>query len=171
LITASGSVAIAIALGTALAAYGRGRWGFLAALAGVGFVATLIALSGRVAATWWAVAAFGAEYSVFILGRSSIDVWAPIVGTGLLVLAELVLWSVRARAFVRSEAGVSARQLVDLGAACLGSLAVGWLVVAVADVSRPRGLELTIMGVVAASATLVLVLALARRLPPRPVSG
>jgi hypothetical protein len=165
-ITAAGAVAIAVALGSLPAAYGDTRQSVLVALAGIAVVATLIALFGKNWATWWAVVALGAEYALFIVGRDRVDVRAPIVGAGLLVLAELIHWSVRARASERNEAGTSGRQLVDLGSLWLGSLAAGSFVVAVRDVGNPGSLGLTVAGVVACGATLGLVLMLARRTKP-----
>lgn len=171
MITAACALAIAIVLGTLPAAYGGTRQGLLAAFAGIGVVATLIALSGRTGVTWWAVLALGVEYAIFVIGRNGIDVRAPIVGAGLLVLAELIHLSLRARALVRDEAGMSGHRLVDLGALWLGSLAAGSLVVAVGDVGSPGSLGLTIVGVVASGATLMLVLTLARRPPTKLASN
>lgn len=158
-------------LGALPAAYGGTAQGLLAALASMGVVATLIALFGRARITWWAVVALGAEYAIFIVGRESIDVRAPIVGASLLVLAELIHWSLRARTLLRDEARTSDRQLVDLGALWLGSLAVGALAIAVGDLGNPGSIGLTVAGVVASGATLVLILMLARRPPARLASN
>ena len=171
MITAACALAIAIVLGTLPVAYGGTRQGLLAAFAGIGVVATLIALFGRTGATWWGVFALGAEYAILFVGRDSIDVRAPIVGAALFILAELVHWSLRARAFVPSEAGISGRRLADLGALWLGSLAAASLVVALGDAGNPGSLGLTVAGVVASAATLVLVLMLARRPPTRLASN
>jgi hypothetical protein len=167
-ITAACSLAIVVVLGTLPALYGGSRQGLLAALAGVAVVATVIALVGRASASWWAVAALGAEYAAFVFGRETVDVRAPIMGAGLLVVTELIDWSLRARTSVRNETGSSARMVADLGALWLGSLALGSLIVALGNVGRGN-LGLTVLGVVASGATLGLVLILARRPSDRPV--
>jgi hypothetical protein len=169
-ITAAGALAIAVVLGLLPAAFGAERIGLLAALGGIAVITTLIALAGNVAAIWWSIATLGAEYAIFVFGREPIDVRAPIVGAGLIALAELVQWSLRARVSVSDEIGMSVRQLVDLAALWLGSLALGSLVLAVGDLGGQGGLELTIAGVIASGGTLGLVLVLSRR-HPRSVSN
>jgi hypothetical protein len=163
--TAAGALAIAGILAALPVVYGGDRRRILAAFAVAGIIATVSGLAGKVAATWWAVAILGAEYAVFVLGRSTVDVRAPVVGAGLLVLAELAQWSLRARVSVRSDTGMGTRQLVDIGVLWLGSLALGSLVVAVGDVGGPGGLGLVVAGIVACSATLGLVFSLTRRRP------
>ncbi|MDP9331675.1 MAG: hypothetical protein M3P11_13710 [Actinomycetota bacterium] len=169
MITAAAAIAIAVVLGTLPAVNGGNRQSALVVFSVIGVAATLIALSGRTPATRWAVTALGSEYAVSIFGRDTIDVRAPIVGAGLLVLAELIHWSIRAQTSVGNEAGMGGRQLVDLGALWLGSLALGSFVVALGDLGGRGGLGLTIAGVVASAATLGLVLVLAWR--PRKVDG
>ena len=164
-VTAAGALAIACVLGALPAAYGGDRQRVLAVLAATGIVATLSALAGKTAATWWAVAVLGAEYGVFLFGRDAVDVRAPIVGGGLLVLAELVRWSLGARSSVGYETGMSVRHLVGLGMLWLGSLAIGTLVVAAGALGVRGGLVLAIIGVFASAATLGLVFVLANRHP------
>jgi hypothetical protein len=143
------------------AAYGGDRQSVLVVLAATGFVASLSALAGRTAATWWAVVALGAEYAVFVFGRDAVDIRAPLVGAALLVLAELVQWSLEARSPVRNDTGMSERRLVDLGVLWLGSLALGSLVVAAGAIRVRGGLVLTIVGVVGSITILGLIVLLA----------
>jgi hypothetical protein len=164
-VTAVGALATACVLGVLPAASGGDRRRILAILAATGIIATLSALAGKTAATWWAVAVFGAEYGVFLFGRDTVDVRAPIVGAGLLVLAELIHWSLRARSSVGNETGMSARHLANLGALCLGSLAFGSVIVAAGVIAVPGGLMLATVGVVGSSATLGLIVVLASRRP------
>jgi hypothetical protein len=109
--------------------------GFLAALTVIGVV-TVITLAGRSAATWWAVAALGTEYAVFLFGRHT-DFRAP---------TELVHWSLKARSSVRIETGMNLRH-IDLGMPWLSSLALGLLIVAAGAIGVHGGLPLAIVGV------------------------
>jgi hypothetical protein len=112
----------------------------------------VITLAGRSAATWWAVAALGTEYAVFLFGRHT-DVRAPIVGAGLLALAELIHWSLRARSSARIETGMNLRH-IDLGVPWLSSLALGLLIVVAGAISVHGGLPLAIAGVLGSDAVL-----------------
>ena len=142
---------------------GGDRLGAVTALAVAAVAATLIALSGYVRATWWAVALFGSEYAVSLYGRATIDLRASILAAALLALAELIQWSARARSSVGNENGEGVARLYELGALCFGSIALGALVLSVAGASRSGGLELTVIGLVASVSVLGLVLALAIR--------
>jgi len=165
-ITAGGALAIAGTLGILPAAYGGERRPVLVVLGAIGLVAALIALVGGVTATWWCVVALGSEYAVFIFGRDALDVRAPLVGGGLLVLSELIQWSRQTRSPVW-EAWTSRRHLVDLAMLWPGSLVVGSIVLGTAALGGPGGLLLAIVGAIASGAILGLVLALARRHPAR----
>jgi len=60
--------------------------GFLAALTVIGVAATVITLAGRPAATWWAVAAPGTEYAVFLFGDMDVP---DLPGAALEALGQL----------------------------------------------------------------------------------
>lgn len=157
-----GASSVALALAALPLAGAGDRWWVLVALAVAGILAAAVALAWRVAATWWAVAAFSAEYVGSLVGRNGVDARAPVVGAGLLALAELILWSHDLRSPAAIESEIVRRRLVGLGALVLCSLLVGSLVLGGSFGGNGR-IELEIAGVVAACAILGLIVALARR--------
>jgi hypothetical protein len=161
-------VAAVIALAPMTAAGGdRFLW---VAVAAAGIPLTLIACTGRPAAAKWAVVALGAGYAVSLIGRSGIDARAPLVGAGLFLLTELIHWSVGARSSAPSGRS-DQRRIVDLALFALGAAVIGAIVLAAGSVGLRGGLELAIVGVVAAIAILGVVLSAARRAGPSRSSG
>ena len=125
LATAAGALGLAavLAIVSALGSSDRAAW--LWGFGAVGVIATLVALAGWAGATWWGVVALGAQFTVLHIGRGAVDVGAAFVATGLLVLAELVMWSLDARSRVVNEAEVAHRRLIQLGLLSLGTLMLG----------------------------------------------
>lgn len=160
LVVAAAAVAIATVLGALPAVFGGDRQRLLITLAIVGVGATLLALSGFVAFTWWAVASLGAEYTVFILGRQAVDFRAPIVGGSLFALAELIQW----RDGDRPTGETRVRRLADLGMMSFASVGVGTLVL-VAGMGGPGSIVVTVVGLVASVAMLALIVVLAIKAP------
>ena len=154
------AVAAVIALAPATAANG-GQLTFVA-VAVLGVPLTLIACAGRPAASSWAVVALGAGYAGSLLGRGGIDPRAPLIGAGLLVLSELIHWSLRARSFA-PPGWTDERRLVDLAMVGLGSAAIGAIVVAAASVSIRGGVALAVVGVLVSIGILGVIFLVARR--------
>jgi hypothetical protein len=162
IVTAAGAVAVAAFISLAPAtAGGGGRLAFVA-LAALGVPLTLIACTGRPAAAPWAVVALGAGYAVSLLGRGGVDPRAPIIGAGLLVLSELIHWSLRARSSA-PPGWTDQRGLVDLALFGLGSVTLGAIVVAAGSVSIRDGVTVAVVGVLASIAILGVIVFAARR--------
>ena len=159
LTTAAAAFVVAASLAIAPAAAGGDRAGLLWLLAAAGLIAAVAALAGLTSATWWALVAFGVEYTVLRIGRGPVDVRAVYVAIGLFVFAELTMWSLDARSPVLEEADSVRRCLVALGLMSLITLFLGSLIVAVARLGRSTGVALTVVGV---GATVAIMLVIAR---------
>ena len=140
------------------------------AVAAAGIPSTLIACTGRPAAATWAIVVLGAGYAGSLVGRTGVDARAPLIGAGLFVLGELIQWSVGARSSAPSGRS-DQRRILDLALFALGAAVIGATVLAAGSVGLRGGLELAIVGVVAAIAILGVVLFAARRAAPSWSSG
>ena len=140
-----------------VAAPGGGRW--FVALSAMGVPLTLIACTGRRPAATWAVVALGAGYAGSLLGRE-IDQRAALIAGGLLVLSELIDWSLRARSAPPSGWS-DRRRLVELGIFGFGSIAIGAIAMMAGSVGVVGGVALAIVGVLASTAILGLILLVA----------
>jgi hypothetical protein len=95
-------------------------------------------------------------------GPSHADPWIPLHAAGFLFVAELAWWSIEPRVAAWSDVAVTVRRVLVVVCACFlgGLLSAVVLVAAGAGVGGGVGLEL--VGVVAATAALVLVAVVAR---------
>jgi hypothetical protein len=110
-----------------------------------------------------------AEHVVVVLGRGDrVDVAAPLVGAGVLLYAELACWAQEARPAVRDEPAVTRVRVAVLAASLAGALGLGALVLLATGLPAGGGLTRLAVGVVAATLTLGLVAAVARRTSTRP---
>lgn len=110
----------------------------------------------------WALGALGAEYAVSLfVGGGGADA-APLVGAGLLLLGELVAWSISLRTRMREEPPVLLLRLWTLVLAVVASLAVGAMLVALASTDVGGGLAWTVVGTAAAVGAVLLVTRAAR---------
>ena len=157
LATAAGALALAAVLAVVSALGSSDRAGWLWAFGVVGVLTTLVALAGWAGATWWGVVALGAEYTVLHIGRGAVDVGAAFVATGLVVLAELVSWSLDARSRVVNEAEVTERRVTQLGLLALGTLVLGSSLVAVGTHTREAAFARTVAGVLCSIGILAVV--------------
>jgi hypothetical protein len=157
LATAATALGLATALAIVSALGSSDRAGWLWGFGAIGVLATLVALAGWAGATWWGVVALGAEYTVLHIGRGAVDVGAAFVATGLLVLAELVMWSLDARSRVVIEAEVTERRVIRLGLLSLGTLMLGSSLVAAGTLTRGAAFARTVAGVVCSIAVLAVV--------------
>jgi hypothetical protein len=109
-----------------------------------------------------------AEHAVVLLGRGDrIDAAAPLVGAGLLVYAELACWAQEARPAVRDEPAVTRARVAVLAASVAGALGLGAVLLLAAGLPGGDGLTRLAVGVVAATLSLGLVAAVARRTSTR----
>jgi hypothetical protein len=97
----------------------------------------------------------------------SVDARSPLLAAGLLLTVELGYWSIEARQPLRVDAGEDLRRLGFVLALTLGALAVGAILLAVADLARTGGLAVDLLGAAAAVGALLVVVLFARR-PARP---
>lgn len=133
-------------------------------------VLALVVLAGSLAVgstdgIAWTLALLAGAYAAALAARGadSVDPAAPLVGAGVLVLAELAFWSLERRGPGYEEARVLARRIAVLGALALLSLALGAFLVVVTAAPLGGGLAWDAVGVAAAAATLAIVARLARR--------
>ena len=93
----------------------------------------------------------------------AIDAAAPLVGAGLLAVAELAYWSIELRGPGREERRLLARRAAAVVGLALASLLLGAVVVTLTAVPLGGGVVWDAVGVAAAAAALTLILRLARR--------
>jgi hypothetical protein len=104
---------------------------------------------------------------VLLLRGGRVDAAAPLVGAGLLLYAELACWAQERRPAVRDEPAVTRARVAVLVASVAGALGLGAVVLLAAGVPAGGGLTRLAVGVVAATLTLSLVAAVARRTATR----
>lgn len=106
----------------------------------------------------WALGVLGAEYaiSLFVAGGGRADA-APLVGAGLVLLGELVSWSLALRTRMRTERPVFLLHVWTLVLAVVASLAAGAMLVALAASDVGGGLAWTGIGTAAAVGAVLLV--------------
>jgi hypothetical protein len=135
----------------------------VAALVGLGLVATSVALVTRWAAALpWGFVGVGAAYALFLSLRSgTVDARAPMVAAALFIAAELSYWSIERRNWP-SERQVMVRRLALLVLAGLATAIVGGLLLLLTS-ERRTGIGPEAAGIAAAVLTLAVIAALARR--------
>lgn len=111
----------------------------------------------------WALGILGAEYAVslFVRGGGTANS-APLVGAGLLLLGELLAWSLSLRTRMHEEPPVLLLRLAAIGAAVTASVAVGTLLVALAATDVGGSAGWTALGTAAAVGAVALVTRAAR---------
>lgn len=131
------------------------------------FVAGLAGAGATAAAFVWpvvlgpALAASAAAYAVLLaIDEPPLDTRAAGVAAVLLVVGELTGWA-RELAGTKDEPGGAWRRPAWIAGAGIGALALGWVVLAVADLTRVGGLAVEAVGALAALAALVVVTRLA----------
>jgi hypothetical protein len=110
----------------------------------------------------WVVAVLAAAYVLALGSGDTVDGWAAVVGTLLLLTAELATWSIEADDRIHEERPVVVRRVALLFVLAAASLLLGMLVVSAAAVSGSAGVAAATAGVVAAVLAVALVLRLAR---------
>jgi hypothetical protein len=128
----------------------------------------LLALCVGLAARWGAALAFGvallgAEQAVWLArGPDALDPWTPLYAGAFLLVAELAWWSLEERVPAWAERGAAPGRLLTVLFACVGGSIVAALVVLAAGAPIHGGFALELAGVLAATAALAVVAAVAR---------
>jgi hypothetical protein len=115
------------------------------------------------AAVAFAVALLGAEQAVRLArGPEALDPWTPLYAGAFLLAAELAWWSLEPRVPAWAERGAALRRLGTVLLTCAGGSIVSALVVIAAGLPIHGGFGLELAGVLAATAALAVVAAVAR---------
>jgi hypothetical protein len=136
-------------------------------VAAVGIVGSVMLAAG-LAGRWpgflpWAIAALGGQYAASLLARDGgIDELAPLYAAALLVIAELAYWGLELSPVVSGRPEVVGR-IVRLAGLWIGAAAVGAAILAASEGGGGGGLELQLLGLLAAAGTLGLLAAQAWR--------
>ena len=105
----------------------------------------------------------GAAYAVtLVVDDPPLDARAAIVGAALLTAGELAHLSLGARSAVTEEAGAAAHRIAWIAVLALGAMALGAVVLAIADLLRTGGVAIEVVGVAAALAAVGLLVLAAR---------
>ena len=133
-------------------------------VAAVAFVALLAAI---VQGWSWlvpaAIALGGGSYAVELaIDDAPLDVAAPVVAVGLLLVAELAYWSLDERRRVPGDPGQGLRRAALVALWAVGALVVANALLALADEVRGGGIALDLVGATAAFAALAIVVFAAR---------
>jgi hypothetical protein len=133
-------------------------------LGGAGVLSLCVGLGAR----WGAALAFGvgllgAEQAVWLArGPDALDPWTPLYAGAFLLVAELGWWSLEERVPAWAEQGMALRRLLVVLFACAGGCVMAALVVIAAGLPIHGGFGLELAGVLAATAALAVVAAVAR---------
>jgi hypothetical protein len=110
-----------------------------------------------------ALVLLGSAYAVILmLDDPPLDGRSAIVGAALLAIGELAHLSLQARAAVTPEAGALARRVSSVAVLAMLALALGGAVLALVDLLRTGGIEIEVVGVVAALGAIGLLVLAAR---------
>ena len=141
-----------------------------AALIAVGAPVFVVLLAG-LALRWSgaltvAIVLLGAQQAVRLaIGDDVLDEWAPLVGAGLLLTAELAWWSIEPRVPAWTQKGLALRRLTVVLLMCLLGAGVGAAMLVAAGSSLSGGVPLELVGILAATGAVALVAHVARRSP------
>jgi hypothetical protein len=105
----------------------------------------------------------GGAYAVYLaVDDVPLDPSAPVLAAGLLLSAELAYWSLEEQEKIPGEPGETLRRIAMLLGLGALALVVSGALLALADVTRARGLGIDLVGAAAAGGVLALILAFAR---------
>jgi hypothetical protein len=110
-----------------------------------------------------AIATVGGLYAAQLaIDDAPLDTSAPVIATGVLLVAELAYWSLEERGRVPGDPGDGLRHAAFVGVLAIGALVVGALLLGLVDAVQAEGLALDVIGALAASAILAAVVLAAR---------
>lgn len=112
----------------------------------------------------WVVLTIGGAYvlTVVVHHRHGVDEAAPLVAAGLLLCAELAVWSCSERREIRVERTLLRQRAVAVALLAFSGLCISAVVLALAAVPAGSGFGWTLIGAAAAVGTAALVLRVAR---------
>jgi hypothetical protein len=129
----------------------------LQAIAGLaGLITMLAGVAGWSAGIGLSVAALATVYTLGVGGRIGADPTAPVEAAGLVLMAELAVWSLEARSLAPDNREVLAWRLRRLAVIVGGTITLGAVVVAVSDLPADSGAPLGAVGTASAVAVLSL---------------
>jgi hypothetical protein len=129
--------------------------------AGLALMIAALVLGVRWAVGWATVVlVFG--YGLSLIGRATVDLWAPAYAAGLLVMIESAYASLNGRLPINTSRRVLKRDLGRLLALGLGGAAIAVLVLALSSAPVAYGLLVQVAGVGAAAAVLTTLILLVR---------
>jgi hypothetical protein len=134
-----------------------------AVLAGAGALVMAVGLGVRIPLLVpWAVLLAGGGYLVGREHHTIVDGWAPVVGAGLLLAAELATWSIEHDRRIFEERALVVRRSLTLAGLVGAAAVVGFVLVGAAAISVSSDLLVTAVGVAAAVASIAVVYRLLR---------
>jgi hypothetical protein len=111
----------------------------------------------------WVILTLGAAYVLtIVVHRRGVDEAAPLVAAGLLLCAELGVWSSGERREIRAERGLLWSRAVAVALLVVAGLGVSALVLALAAAPVGGGFGWTVLGALSTVAVVALVTRLAR---------
>ena len=129
-----------------------------------GIVALALALvSGWPAPVPLAVVSLGASYAVSLHGHRAIDGRAPLVGAGLVLVAELAYWSLEQQSAVGEESGLQLRRALSILATTFGSAVVAAILLAATSVPLGGSVTWDAFGLAAAAGAVAVLALLSQR--------
>jgi hypothetical protein len=133
-----------------------------AAISVAGIVVLIAGFAFRKAAVFlWALVLLGGNYALWLaLGTQALDQRIPVVGAGLLLVAELAYDSLEPEVG-KPEAGVVLARLIALTLIVMAAVGAGAVVLAVAAIPLSGGVAVTGLGALAALVALALIMRLA----------
>jgi hypothetical protein len=156
LLTGAAALVTGLILAAAPLTAGRPVAG-LQALAGLAGLVTLLAgVSGWPAGIGLSVAGLATAYTLGVAGRVGADPTAPVEAAGLVLMAELAVWSLEARSLAPDNGEVLVWRFRRLAFILGGTISLGAIVVAVSDLPAHSGAPLGAVGVASAVAVLAL---------------
>jgi hypothetical protein len=159
------AVAVAAALAWGMVPIGPpDRRPAVAVAGGLALALTTAAALGWRRALAWALVAFVVEYALALASRPALDLRAPLVAAGLLVVGELASLAPNLGGTEPAPRRVSAQVFDALGFG-LGAVALGALVLAVATNSPRVGILVQAASAAAAVGLLLLITRLAKKRP------
>jgi hypothetical protein len=151
-------VALSAALGTAVAAEAEPTAPVVAGVASAVLLVSLALLTGRAAPISFSLVLLGA---VYVVPDGDREIWAPLYGSGLLLLAELAYWSLESRVDQRVYGDVVTPRLVAVLLVASLSVPAGALVLLAADAGVGRSPAMTAVAALAVIACVGLLAVLA----------
>ncbi len=114
-------------------------------------------------AVGWATVVMVVGYGLSLIGRATVDLWAPAYAAGLLVMIESAYASLNGRLPTNTSRRVLKRDLGRLLALGLGGASIAVLVLALSSAPVAYGLLVQVAGVGAAAAVLTTLILLVRQ--------